>query len=181
MKQPMSKLIWSTVAGLSAMTGAATAAVQDAKEGAFSTQAVILVELPPSAAYRAMTQLPGWWDPAHTWAGSAKNLVLEPRAGGCFCEKLAGGGSVQHARVVFAQPGKQLRLVGALGPLQDMAVTGVLTFTLAPDGPGTRITLTYRVSGALTMDATKLAPGVDQVLTTQLERLRTYANSRARR
>lgn len=164
-----------------AATGTAHAAVQDVKEGAFTMQSVILVDLPPAAAYRALIQLPRWWDPAHTWSGSAKNLGLDPKAGGCFCERLADGGSVQHARVVFAQPGKVLRLVGALGPLQDMAVTGVLTFTLAPDGPGTRITLTYRVSGAITMDAAKLAPGVDQVLTGQLERLRGHANSLARR
>lgn len=157
------------------------AAVQEVKESAFTTQSVILVDLPLAAAYRAVTQLPRWWDPAHTWSGSAKNLTLEPKAGGCFCEKLADGGSVQHARVVFAQPGKMLRLVGALGPLQDMAVNGVLTFALAPDGPGTRITLTYRVSGAITMDATKLAPGVDQVLTGQLERLRGHANSLSKR
>jgi uncharacterized protein YndB with AHSA1/START domain len=161
--------------------GIASAAVQEVKEGAFTTQSVILVDLPPSAAYRALTQLPRWWDPAHTWSGAAKNLRFEPEAGGCFCEKLTGGGSVQHARVVFAQPGKLLRLVGALGPLQDMAVTGVLTFTLAPDGPGTRISATYRVSGAITLDAANLAPGVDQVLIGQLERLRRHANALAGR
>ena len=50
-----------------------------------------------------------------------------------------------------------------------MAVTGVLSFTLAPDGPGTRITMTYRVAGVLTMDSAKLAPLVDQVMGIQLE------------
>lgn len=159
----------------------ARAEVQEVKDGAFTTQSVILVNVPPAVAYRAVTQLPKWWDPAHTWSGAAKNLVLEAKAGGCFCEKLAEGGSVQHARVVFAQPGKLLRLDGALGPLQDMAVTGVLTFAMAPDGPGTRITLTYRVSGALSMDATTLAPGVDQVLNSQFDRLRGYANALAKR
>jgi uncharacterized protein YndB with AHSA1/START domain len=122
-----------------------------------------------------MTKVAGWWDPKHTWSGSAKNLKLEPRAGGCFCEKLPDGGSVQHARVIFAQPGKLLRLEGALGPLQEMAVTGVLSFSLAPDGPGTRIRMTYRVAGVLTMDSAKLAPLVDQVMGIQLERLRAFA------
>ena len=87
------------------------------------------------SVYRELGQGRRWWDPAHTWSGSARNLKLEPKAGGCFCEKLADGGSVQHGRVIFAQPGKLLRLEGALGPLQDMAVTGVLSFNLAPDGP----------------------------------------------
>jgi uncharacterized protein YndB with AHSA1/START domain len=173
----------SVVAAIATISAASLsqAAVQEVREGAFTTQSVILVDLPTSAAYRAATQLSRWWDPAHTWSGSAKNLTLEAKAGGCFCEKLADGGSVQHARVVFAQPGKMLRLDGALGPMQDMAVTGVLTFAFAPDGPGTRITVTYRVSGTLTMDTGKLAAGVDQVLAGQFERLRGFANSRAKR
>jgi uncharacterized protein YndB with AHSA1/START domain len=128
-----------------------------------------------------LVNIPMWWDPAHTWSGAARNLSLDARAGGCFCEKLAGGGSVQHARVVFVQPGKLLRLDGALGPLQEMPVTGVLTFALEPDGPGTRITMTYKVSGDLAARAAKLAPVVDQVLNAQIARLRNLANTRARR
>ena len=57
-----------------------------------------------------------WWDPSHTWSGSAKNLTFEPKAGGCFCEKLADGGSVQHGRVIYRPAGKDAaarRRVGA--------------------------------------------------------------------
>lgn len=158
-----------------------SAGVVETREGYFKTESVILVDLRPTAAWRALVSIPDWWDSAHTWSGAAKNLSLVARAGGCFCEKLPGGGSVEHARVVFAQPGKVLRMDGALGPLQEMPVTGVLTYTLAPDGAGTRITMTYLVSGVLSMEATKLAPLVDQVMTGQFERLRHYANSRASR
>ena len=154
----------------------AVAEVETAREGFFSTKSVILVEARPAEAWKSLVRVSRWWDPAHTWSGSARNLVLEPRAGGCFCEKLKDGGSVQHARVVFAQPGQTLRLDGALGPLQEMPVTGVLTFTLAPDAGGTRITLTYKVSGALDMDASRLAPLVDQVMSAQFERLRRFVN-----
>lgn len=171
----------STLALGLTVSATATAAVVETREGFFKTESVVLVDLPPADAWRALIRIPAWWDPAHTWSGAARNLSLDPRAGGCFCEKLADGGSVQHARVVFAQPGKMLRMDGALGPLQEMAVTGVLTFTLAPDGPGTRITMTYAVAGALTLDAAKLAPLVDQVMTGQFERLRNYANSKALR
>jgi hypothetical protein len=111
----------------------------------------------------------------HTWSGAAGNLKLDPKAGGCFCEKLPDGGSVQHARVIFAQPGKLLRLEGGLGPMQDMAVTGILSFKLEPDGKGTRIRMTYRVAGMLTLPSAQLAPGVDQVMGTQLDRLRAFA------
>lgn len=159
----------------------AGAAVVETREGFFKTESVVLVDLSPAAAWRALIRVPAWWDSAHTWSGAAGNLSLDPRAGRCFCERLSNGGSVQHARVVFTQPGKVLRMDGALGPLQEMPVTGVLTFTLAPDGPGTRITMTYAVAGALSMEAAKLAPLVDQVMTGQLERLRAFANSRAAR
>ena len=166
---------------LSLATASVQAAVQETRDGYFAIQSVILVDVPPAAAYRALIKPSLWWDPAHTWSGSSKSLSLEPRAGGCFCEKLKDGGSVQHARVLFAQPGQLLRLAGALGPLQDMPVSGVLTFTLAPDGPGTRITMTYQVAGAMSIEAAKLAPLVDQVMNGQFERLRGYANSKTTR
>jgi uncharacterized protein YndB with AHSA1/START domain len=154
----------------------ATAAVSETRENSFTIETTVMVAATPASTWRDLTRVSLWWDPAHTWSGTAKNLKLEPKAGGCFCEKLADGGSVQHGRVVFAQPGKMLRLQAALGPLQGMAVTGVLSFTLSPDGPGTRVSMTYRVAGALTMESAKLAPLVDQVLETQLNRLRDFAS-----
>jgi uncharacterized protein YndB with AHSA1/START domain len=157
---------------------AAEAEVSETRENAFVIQSIVMADNPPAKVYRDLVRVAQWWDPAHTWSGSAKNLRLEPRAGGCFCEKLPEGGSVQHGRVLFAQPGKLLRLEAALGPLQEMAVSAVLTFSLAPDGPGTRITMTYRVNGSLTMDSAKLAPGVDQVMGIQLRRLRDLASGR---
>ena len=152
------------------------AEVKDTRENGFVIEATVMAEASPEAIYRQLIRVQDWWDPKHTWSGSARNLKLDAKAGGCFCEKLADGGSVQHARVIFAQPGKLLRLDGALGPLQDMAVTGILSFALAPDGPGTRIKMTYRVAGVLTMDSAKLAPLVDQVMGIQLDRLRSFAS-----
>jgi hypothetical protein len=58
-----------------------------------------------------------------------------------------------------------------------MAVVGVLTFKLVPQDGGTVITLTYRVSGSLRMESGKLAPIVDQVLRTQLDRLAAYTDT----
>ena len=161
-----------------ASAGIANAAVTETRENSFTIEATVMVDATPASAFRSLVRVGSWWDPGHTWSGSAKNLTLEPKGGGCFCEKLAQGGSVQHARVIFAQPGKLLRLEGALGPLQDMAVAGVLSFALAPDGPGTRITMTYRVAGSLTMDSAKLAPLVDKVMGIQLSRLRDFASGR---
>jgi hypothetical protein len=159
---------------------ASFAAVQQVGDNGFRTESVILVNARPEAAWRAFILVANWWDPAHTWSGSARNLRVEARAGGCFCEKLGDGGSVEHARVVFAQPGRLIRLTGALGPLQEMPVSGVLTYKFAPDGPGTRITMTYHVAGALSLEAAKLAPLVDQVMQGQFERLRDHINGRKR-
>jgi len=154
----------------------ATAAVSETHENSFVIEATVMVAAAPASTWRDLTRVGLWWDPAHTWSGSARNLKLEPKAGGCFCETLVDGGSVQHGRVIFAQPGKMLRLQAALGPLQAMAVTGVLSFGLAPDGEGTRVTMTYRVAGALTMESAKLAALVDLVMGTQLSRLRDFAS-----
>jgi uncharacterized protein YndB with AHSA1/START domain len=156
-----------------ALAAPASAEVKDTRDNGFTIEATVLAEASPASTYRALVNVAMWWDPAHTWSGSARSLTLDPKAGGCFCEKLANGGSVQHARVIFAQPGKLLRLEGGLGPMQDMAVTGILSFTLEPDGKGTRIRMSYRVAGMLTMPAAQLAPGVDQVMGIQLGRLQT--------
>lgn len=104
-----------------------------------------------------------WWPAEHTWSGNAANLGLVPEAGGCFCERWSGG-SVEHGRVVHAQPGRLLRIDGALGPLQDMAVSAVLTVTLAPSGTGTEAVVTYRVSGDPAHGLDQLAPVVDKVI-----------------
>ena len=173
MKNPLQLLALTAALGLALP---AHAEVKETRADGFSIEATVMADARPAEVYRQLIKVSGWWDPKHTWSGSARNLKLEPKAGGCFCEKLADGGSVQHARVIFAQPGKLLRLEGALGPLQDMAVTGVLSFNLAPDGPGTRINMTYRVAGVFSMESAKLAPLVDQVMGIQLGRLRSFAS-----
>jgi uncharacterized protein YndB with AHSA1/START domain len=129
-----------------------------------------MAERSSDEVYQLLVKPQRWWDGAHTYSGAATNLRMDARAGGCFCEKV-GRGSVEHGRVIYADPGKLLRLDAALGPLQEMAVTGVLTFKLEPDAGGTRITMTYRVAGAMSMKGGKLAPLVDQVMTGQLNRL----------
>jgi uncharacterized protein YndB with AHSA1/START domain len=152
--------------------------VVDTGENVFTVESKVIIKATPAAVYAEIGKVARWWDPQHTWSGSAKNLTMDLRAGGCFCEKLKDGGSVQHGRVVFAKPGSLVRLDAALGPLQDMAVTGVLTFKLEPgETPEqTRVTMTYRVAGAFTMDSRQLAPGVDQVMRGQLERMKAFGD-----
>jgi uncharacterized protein YndB with AHSA1/START domain len=158
--------------------GQAAAEVVDTSPTSLTVESSVEVDAMPTAAFEKFTRdLPAWWDPAHTWSGDAANLSLEPLAGGCFCEKLpSAGGSVQHGRVIFWQPGKLLRLDAALGPFQEMAVQGVLTFRFAPQdsGKGSRVTVNYRVSGAISMDPVKLAPMVDGMLAGQMHRFQNF-------
>ncbi|MBY6204795.1 hypothetical protein [Halomonas denitrificans] len=123
----------------------------------------------PAETWTRLIEPAAWWHPDHTWSGDAANLRLEARAGGCFCETLDGGGSVEHLRVALAAPGRMLRMSGGLGPLQALPVDGVLTVSLADaeDG-GTDLTLNYAVAGSELED---WAAAVDGVLGQQVQRL----------
>lgn len=122
-------------------------------------------ELPvsPMDAWALLIHPEGYWPADHTWSGDAGKLSLQADAGGCFCEKWAEG-SAEHARVVMAQPGALLRLQGALGPFQSMAVTGVLTITLEAAAAGSTAVVTYRISGDASHQLEQLAPIVDAVV-----------------
>jgi uncharacterized protein YndB with AHSA1/START domain len=159
---------------LLAWTAGSAAAVKESADDRLSIESVVMAERSPDEVYQLLVKPQRWWDGAHTYSGAASNLRLDARAGGCFCEKV-GRGSIEHGRVIYTDPGKLLRLDAALGPLQEMAVTGVLTFKLEPDAGGTRITMTYRVAGALAMKGGTLAPVIDQVMTGQLNRLAAVA------
>ncbi|MFS0737371.1 SRPBCC family protein [Sphingomonas sp. 1P06PA] len=137
------------------------------------------VAAPPAAVWAVLIEPKRWWQAAHSWSGKAENFSLDLRAGGCFCESLPGGGSVEHLRVVYADPGKLLRLTGGLGPLQGDAATGPLSWTLQPDGQGTRIVQRYAVSGVARTPWPVMAPLIDSVLRQQLDSLaKTIASLR---
>ncbi|HEY8539230.1 MAG TPA: hypothetical protein VIL28_10210 [Steroidobacteraceae bacterium] len=133
-----------------------------------------VVEVPnvaPPVVWAALADVSKWWDPDHTYSGDARNLSLEPVVRGCFCEKLSLYAGIEHAEVVYAQPAKTLRLIGALGPLQDFGVTGSLTWQIEAAGGGSRITMTYNVGGFADRPLSDWAPIVDEVLVTQAKRL----------
>ena len=69
---------------------------------------------------------------------------------------------------------RTLRTVGGLGPLQAMGVTGVLTFTVAPDASGAKISVEYRVSGEPGLGLENIAAPVDSVLMEQFGRLSRF-------
>jgi uncharacterized protein YndB with AHSA1/START domain len=160
------------LAGLLLMSaGAAEAEVKSSSPIGFEVQNTRTVAAPPATAYAALGRINAWWNKDHTYSGDAANLSLVLKAGGCFCERLQGGGTVEHMRVVYARPGETLRLQGGLGPLQAEAAVGTLTFSLKAVQGGTEIKQSYIVGGFIRGGADKLAPLVDKVLAEQLDGL----------
>jgi uncharacterized protein YndB with AHSA1/START domain len=146
-----------------------SAAVLDSARDGFTVQNVVVVPVDPPAAWRALVDDVGlWWPADHTWWGGGAALSIEPRAGGCFCER-ADTRQAWHMTVTFVDPERTLRMTGGLGPLQGMGLHGALEFRLEPVAPGrTRITLWYRAGGYTPDDLAAFAPVVDRVQGLQL-------------
>ncbi len=138
----------------------------------FEVRETVRVSAAPQKVYAALLQPSRWWSSSHTFSGNAANLTLEAKAGGCWCESLPGGGSVEHMRVVYLAPAKTLRLRGALGPLQGLAVEGTMTWSLKASDEATDISVTYAVGGYSKEPFEAAAKGTDQVLGEQLQLLK---------
>ncbi len=166
-----------------AMAGPAQGEVIAKSDAGFVTRATATVAKPPIEAWLALIAPAKWWNKAHSWSGDSANLYLDPQATGCFCEFLplpkdappnTRRGSVEHMHVIHSDPGKVLRMSGALGPLQGEAVNGTLTVTLKPVEGGTRLLFEYVVGGYMRFKTDEIAPAVDGVLKGQLDRLATF-------
>ena len=156
----------------------ATAAVVDASASGFTVRTTLAIRAAPGDVYRRLVRNVGdWWNPSHTFSGNAHNLSIEEKALGCFCEKLADGGGVRHMEVVYFAPGKTLRLSGALGPLQSIAAAGSMTIELSAAEGGTKLEVTYAVTGYLPGGMNTWAAPVDGVLEEQFTRLKKYVET----
>ena len=140
------------------------------------------VELPVSqaAAFDSFARPGDWWNASHTYSGHSSNLSLALTPDGCFCERLPGGGGVEHLRVSMVRPGERLVLSGGLGPLLFEAVSGVMDVRFEAAGDGSRVTLDYRLAGFANGGAERLAPLVDRVLGEQMSRYRDHSAAEGR-
>jgi len=125
----------------------------------------------PAAVYAAIGQVERWWSGEHSYSGDAANLSLSMQPGGCFCERWAGG-AVEHGRVVMLMRDQTVRLDAALGPVQNLGVSAVLSFLLKAEDGGTTLSVGYRVNGSSASGLDKLAQPVDGVLGIQVQRLK---------
>ena len=168
-------ILWLASAVL--IAAPARADVVDAGPTGFALKITTTISAAPPVLYRTITEQVGaWWSSAHTFSGSASNLSIEARAGGCFCEKLANGG-VRHMTVTHVMAPDMLVLNGGLGPLGTMGVAGTLQWSLTAQNGRTELEVTYDVGGYAPGGYTTLAPLVDRVLTEQVTRLKTFVET----
>jgi uncharacterized protein YndB with AHSA1/START domain len=160
-----------------AFAAPAAAEVRSSGPQGFEIQHSVPLVVPQTAAFDAFARIAQWWSPDHSYSGNASNLSLSLTAGGCFCERLDGGGSVEHMRVVHVEPGEKLVLTGGLGPLLYEATAGVMEVKVERSAGGSRLVLNYRVAGFAKGGAERLAPMVDKMIGEQLLRLRKYVSS----
>lgn len=157
---------------------AVLALVSHAGPEGFGVRYELVIKAPPEKVYAAaVREIGSWWDPAHTYSGDSKNLSIEARAGGCFCEKLPGGGGVQHMTVVYLAPGRAVRMTGGLGPLQSAGVAGSMAWTFTAAEGGTKLEISYNVGGSMPGGFEKVAPVVDGVLAGQFARLKSWVET----
>lgn len=164
--------------GSSCLAAAAPAAAEvvSASNNGFELRFVKQVSGDPAAAMQRFSHIGRWWSAEHTYSGQASNLSLELEPGGCFCERLPGGGGVEHLRVSVVVPGEKLVLSGGLGPLLYEGTAGVMDVSFKPASGGSEVSLVYRAAGFATGGAGKLAPLVDKVLSEQLDRYAAFAD-----
>ena len=167
---------------LPALSSPAFAEVKATSETGFNVVHIAEVATTPDMVWKRLLAPKDWWNKAHSWSGSSEGFYIDPQANGCFCElfqekgadgKLKTVGSVEHMRVIFAQPGKVLRMQGALGPLQSEAVVGTLTVAMEPakDGKTTKVSFSYVVGGYMRYKVPEIAPAVDKVLGEQFKNM----------
>ncbi|HZZ34672.1 MAG TPA: SRPBCC family protein [Caulobacteraceae bacterium] len=166
------------VAAALSFAGAARGEVVDAQPNGFEVRRSVEIAAPAAKVWAALGQPAAWWDSGHSWSGDAKNLSIDLKPGGCWCEALpkTGGGAL-HMTVIFVDPGKTLRLAGALGPLSMSGADGHMVWSLAEKGPTTTLTWTYDVGGYFKGGLDKRAGPVDGVLGAQVARLKAYVET----
>ena len=160
-------------AALSPLAGSAAAEVTHRADNGFSLTYERDVAASDEAIFAAIARPAAWWSDAHTYSGSASNISLDLRPGGCWCEALPGGG-VKHAEAVLVWPAQRMvRFEAPFGPLQSIGADAVLTMTWAgTEGEaGRTLKWTFVVTGP---DAGAMADAIDGVMAEQIGRLAAH-------
>lgn len=155
------------------LSHATHAAVAEQFAGGFELRYEQLVPRRAEQIYLGFVRIGSWWDLSQTYTGKADGLTLKLGPGGCFCEH-GKHFYVRHLELVFAEKYRRLVFTGGLGPLQSMAVNGVLSVTITPGAEASTLQWTYRVSGGDPAKMSALAKPVDSLMQGQFERFVRY-------
>ncbi len=167
----------NTIFAILMLTAApAAAGVVGSDAHGFEVRQSIDLPVPRAQAYAAFGQVQRWWAKGHTYSGDSARLSLMLRPGGCFCERLYGGGGIEHLRVTYVQPGERVVLTGGLGPLLFEATAGVMDVEIKPIAGGSRLTINYRAAGFARGNGSEMAVAVNQVLGEQASRLKAFVS-----
>ncbi|MEJ6789337.1 hypothetical protein BrevBR_07270 [Brevundimonas sp. BR2-1] len=151
----------------------ATAEVVARTADSFTLRYAVGAEVAPEDIGPSLTDLPKWWDSAHTYSGSAANLSLDLTPGGCWCEKLADGTEFDHGRTVSVAPDGFV-FSAPFGPLRGKTTKAELTVTWPGANRGWTPTWTMVVEGPGTG---AMADGVDAVMGAGYQRWLHYLES----
>ena len=162
---------------LAALAGSAGAEVREAAPDAAFIVVTTPVAAAPARVWSSLLAVAKWWGDPYTFSGHAGKLELTASAGGCLCERWDGS-SAAHARVLTLIPERLLRLEGALGPLQEFPLRGVLDIWLkyAEDGSST-LDFEYRIGGTSGSGLDVIATDIDAQLRDQAARLARYVET----
>lgn len=159
------------------ITAANSRAIADVNASAadgFQIQIIRELSCSSDEAYRRLVgSVSQWWDSDHTYTGDSGNMAFDLDQY-CLLEKLPSGGFVRHMEIVFHQPGNRLRISGGMGPLQELGVSGTMSFSFHTQEEQTQVSLTYHVCGSSLQQLDQLAPVVDRVLSLQMDRFKKY-------
>ena len=157
------------------LSGAPAQSTPEIAPNGFLVKFDVNINAPAPKVYEALVgQIDSWWNPEHTYSHDTKNLSIDARPGGCFCEKLPNGGGLEHLRVVYVAPPQIVRFSGALGPLQASGVAGSMTWKLTGGSDSTRLELSYSVGGIISGGFEKMSPAVEAMLREQFDRLKLF-------
>jgi len=160
------------------LSGTTAQSAPQVTQDGFLVKFEVNVNAPAAKVYDALVgQVGSWWNPEHTYSHDAKNLSIDARPGGCFCEKLPNGGGIEHLRVVYIAPPQVVRFSGALGPLQASGIAGSMTWKLTGGPDNTRLDFSYSVGGFIPGGFEKIAPAVEGMLREQLDRLKLFVET----
>ncbi len=155
---------------------ASQAEVTEVSEQHFVININTTIDVPSSEAYDQFVQIGEWWQDSHTWFGDASKMIIEAKAGGCFCER-NGEQQALHMTISQINPSKSVNMTGGLGPLSSLAVNGYMTWNFeATEDNRTNLKLNYRVTGFVNQKTEDWAKAVDGVLMQQVEKLTDKLN-----